>query len=195
MIKEKKKRKTKVNCKTKGSSFERKIANLFKKHWGVVAYRTPSSGAYTSRNVSQALKDATVGDVVIEELPELVIECKNYYSLHFTSWFKESPQKESIWSFWCKLKKEAEEFNKIPLLICKEENSPIVVISDIDIANVFIDYAGCWNNFFSMSKDGEHLIVFDLNSILELDIEQIELIIKDIVNKIENMTYTRRDDE
>jgi len=186
MIKNKKKRDKRINSKDKGDRFERTVCNLFKKHWKVTAYRTPGSGAYTSRQVSKAMKEASIGDVVIEELPEFVIECKNYYSLHFTEWFKDTSKKKedmSIWGFWNKLLIEAEKFNKIPLLICKEENSPVVVIMDVEHINIVEDYNGGVAPFMVMDKEDTQIVVFALNELLVLDLETIKIIIKDIVNK------------
>ena len=109
MIKEKSIRLKKVNSKQKGNRFELKVCNLFKKAWGVTAYRTPGSGCYTSRKVSKAMKEAAMGDVVIEELPEIVVECKNYYSLHFSDWFKDKPGEQSIFG------KNLERFSEVNL--------------------------------------------------------------------------------
>jgi len=189
MIKEKTKREKRINSKRKGNAFELKIVNLFKKAWGVTAYRTPGSGAYTSRAVSAALKEAAVGDIVIEELPEIVLECKNYYSLSMTEWFKEKIKEGSILGFWRKLEKEAKAFKKIPLLICKENNSPIVVISTLDFANIIKDYTGKFNEFFSMTKNGLHLVVFSINELLMLDLKQIRVIIEDMGKDKLHRTY------
>jgi len=180
MIKEKRKLDKKINSKSKGNNFELKIANLFKKHWGVTAYRTPGSGAWTSREVSQKMKEAALGDIVIDELPELIFECKNYYSLHFTNWFKENCKSDSIWNFWKKLNIEAEEFRKIPILICKEFSSPLVAIMAISDVNVIEDYTAKFSTSFYMIKGDFYLVVFDLNEILELDLETIKDIIRDI---------------
>jgi hypothetical protein len=189
MIKEKKVREKKINVKEKGDRFERTIYNLFKKHWGVTAYKTPGSGAFTSRAVSRAMKEASAGDVVIEEIPELIFECKNYYSLHFSNWFKPKPVKppktpaQTLWNFWCKLEDEAVEFKKIPLLICKENNSPIVVIMFKEHFNVIKHHTGCFDQCFIMSNKDTHLAAFSLNNLLALDLETIKLIIYSILNK------------
>lgn len=180
MIKDKVVRERAINSKKKGNRFELKVANLFKKHWGVTAYRTPSSGAYTSRQVSRAMKEAAMGDVVIEELPEFVIECKNYYSLHLTNWFKEKPGEQSIFGFWNKLADEAVKFKKIPILICKEKSSPIVAITSLSFANIIKDYTGKFNNFFSMVRDNNYLVAFDFDELLTLDLKQIKVIIEDM---------------
>lgn len=177
MIKEKVKREKRINSKKKGNSFELKIANLFKKRWGTIAYRTPSSGAYTSRVVSKAMKEAAIGDIVIENLEGVIIECKNYYSLHLSDWFKENPSNESIWSFWKKLDKEAKEFNKIPLLICKEANAPIIVIVALDLANTIVDNTGKFYVHFSLIREDTHLVVFALEELLSLDLETMQYII------------------
>jgi hypothetical protein len=188
MIKEKKVREKKINVKEKGDRFERTIYNLFKKHWGVTAYKTPGSGAFTSRAVSRAMKEASAGDVVIEEIPELIFECKNYYSLHFSNWFKPKPVKppktpaQTLWNFWCKLEDEAVEFKKIPLLICKENNSPRVAIMFKHHYNIIEEHIGSIDTCFMMKKEGTHLAVFSLDVLLELDLETVQLIISDIVS-------------
>lgn len=188
MIKEKKKKEKRINSKDKGDRFERIVANLFKKHWGVTSYKTPGSGSYTSRNVGRKMKEASCGDVVIEELPELIFECKNYESLHFSEWFRPIPktkpksERQDLWSFWVKLEKEAIELKKIPILIGKEKGAPIIAITTLDVANCIKDASGGFDTFFSMTKQDTHLVVFDLNEILELDLETIEHIIYDIQN-------------
>ncbi len=189
MIIEKKVRSKRINVKEKGDRFERTIYNLFKKHWGVTAYKTPGSGSYTSRAVSKAMKEAGAGDVVIEELPQLILECKNYYSLHFSNWFKLKPVKppktpaQSLWNFWAKLEKEAIEFKKIPLLICKEDNSPIVAIMLRKHFNIIESHIGCFDKCFIMRNKGVHLAAFSLNELLALDLETIRIIINSILNK------------
>lgn len=188
MIKEKKVRLKKINVKEKGDRFEREVYNLFKKHWGVTAYKTPGSGAFTSRAVSRAMKEASAGDVVIEEVPELIFECKNYYSLHFSNWFKPEPAKppktpaQTLWNFWLKLEKEAIEFKKIPLLICKEDSSPKVAIMLREHFNIIESHTGHFDKCFIMSNKDTHLAAFNLNELLVLDLETIKLIISDIVN-------------
>jgi hypothetical protein len=181
MIKEKTKRDKRVNSKDKGDRFERQVCNSFKKAWGVTAYRTPGSGAYTSRQVSAALKHATVGDVVIEELPNIVIECKNYYSLHFTNWFKETPPKNSIYGFWNKLVEEATEFKKVPLMICKEAGSPVVGIMDMEHIHKANDYMQIFETYIRMGRGVTELGVFDFKSLLALDLETVKIIINTIL--------------
>lgn len=188
MIFEKRVRNKRINSKDKGDKFERTVYNLFKKHWGVTAYKTPGSGSYTSRAVSKAMKEAGAGDVVIEELPQLIFECKNYYSLHFSNWFKPEPTKspktlvQSLWNFWAKLEKEAIEFKKIPLLICKEANSPIVAIMFREHYNFIKSYTGYFDKCFIMSNKDTHLAVFSLNELLSLDLKTVRLIISSILN-------------
>lgn len=182
MIKEKKVRDKKVNSKDKGDHFERTVCNLFKKHWGVTAYRTPGSGAYTSRQVSKAMKEAAMGDVVIEELPELVIECKNYYSLHFSNWFKKKPQEQSLWCFWDKLSEEAHAYQKIPLLICKEEGSPIVGIMALEDIHAAEDYMQIFSAYLRLGRGPTELGAFDFKEFLTLDLETIKIIISSILN-------------
>ena len=188
MIKEKSVRLKKINSKQKGNRFELKVCNKLKKAWGVTAYRTPGSGCYTSRKVSKAMKEAAMGDVVIEELPEIVLECKNYYSLHFSNWFKDKPGDQSIFGFWNKLADEAARFRKIPILICKEDSSPAIVITSLSFANIVKDYTGKFNNFFSMTRDENHLVAFSLDELLSLDIETIKCIIDSILNPVNEGT-------
>ena len=182
MIKEKKTRDKKVNSKDKGDRFERQVCNLFKKHWGVTAYRTPGSGAYTSRKVSKAMKEAAIGDVVIEEVKELVIECKNYYSLHLTDWFKEKPAEQSLWCFWNKLLEEAHSFKKIPLMLCKEAGSPIMGIMALEDIHAAEDYMQIFETYIRFGRGITELGAFDFNKLLALDLETIRLIITNINN-------------
>lgn len=97
------------NAKIKGYTFERKIADLFSKAWGVIFGRIPGSG-----NMSWK------GDIQPVELKEAAknpfcIECKNQLRLSTLTW-------------WTQTIEQADPIKKIPLLVFKISSKDDVVM-------------------------------------------------------------------
>ena len=74
------KKKTRVNSRTKGSTFERKIASMFNDRFGTKEFsRTPGSGAFaTTHSLPAHLK--IYGDLITPEKFKYCIECKKGYN-------------------------------------------------------------------------------------------------------------------
>lgn len=125
--------------KGKGNSFENKIAKELslwitdgkKKD---VLMRAPTSGARSTvmLKVNQLYSDQA-GDIVAvaeEGVPltkSFIIECKHRKDLVFTSLLFGREKSEGLLKFWLKLVDECCVHSKHPLLIARQNNSPIIM--------------------------------------------------------------------
>lgn len=177
----------KINCKKKGKRYEAKIAKLISNAWRVKAYKTPNSGAYTSNNnVSQAMKKAALGDVVIEGFP-VVVECKDYAGLKILNWFHKKPTVNNIYPWWVKLCKEAEEFNCVPLLIMHESGTPSTVLMNRSTYGAFIDNFGVFTEYIKLSsktKTWSSLYAVAFDEFLSLDKNQVYATFTEIIREL-----------
>jgi len=129
-----------VNGKNKGSTFERKIANLlsqrFAEHLGITQAfrRNPDSGSYfggtnTARTETHSMDYAIFGDLICPRNFKFSIECKHY---------KTAPKFQNIinnsitdWDHWIKqAQQDAQNSNKLMALIIKYNNVEEIVITD-----------------------------------------------------------------
>lgn len=136
----------KINGKSKGSTYERKIANLlserFEEFTGIKQSfrRNIDSGSFfgnrNSYRVAQCdLTKATFGDIIIPEHFNFSIECKHYKTMpNFSSIVK---QKVSDWDNWLKQSShDANNANKKSLLIVKYNNVDDIVFVREKIENI-----------------------------------------------------------
>jgi hypothetical protein len=178
-----------INSNRKGKAFERKVANLFKKHWNVEAYRTPGSGAFATTHNSRKLEDTVAADVVVEGLP-LVIECKDYKTIGCFNWFKKDAHNRNIEYWWKKVEREASKVKKVPLLICKSDRTPIVVIMNWVIYNGLTEHMGYPDkmiNFYARGTVGvttDSLFCMHIQEILDLDKETLVVLLNEITRKL-----------
>ena len=128
-------KKQKINSRTKGNSFERKISKILNEHFEVDEFsRTPGSGAFaTTHKLPEYLK--IHGDIITPNKFKYCIECKkgynkeNLYSLYndrsdFRNFLKQSEE-------------DAEKAKKSPMLIYQQDSQPVlVVVRDIDLASI-----------------------------------------------------------
>jgi Holliday junction resolvase len=120
------KKKKKINSRTKGSSFERKIAKIFNNKFNTTEFsRTPGSGAFaTTHSLPDHLK--IYGDLITPQNFKYCIECKkgynkeNLYSLYNYS--------SDFWKFIGQCEKDSEKCNKIPMVIFKQDRHPTLAI-------------------------------------------------------------------
>lgn len=143
----------KVNGKSKGNTFERKIANLlsarFETYTGLEKSfrRNSDSGSYfggmnAHRVEKHDLDHAVFGDLMCPRNFNFSIECKHY---------KSAPSFQSIinklvpqWDTWIKqVEQDSESANKLPLLIIKYNNVPefVFVKNKLEIAEILL-YTG-----------------------------------------------------
>ncbi len=131
-----------VNGKNKGSTFERKIANMLSERFEPVTgvkqgfRRNPDSGAFfggsnVRRTMTHNLEHANFGDIICPENFIFSVECKHYKSAPAYS----SVVKGSIkqWDDWLKqAEQDAQSSNKKTFLIIKYNNvDETVFVKDV----------------------------------------------------------------
>lgn len=80
------------NAKRKGGSFERAIADLFGKRYGIELKRTPQSGGFAKKST---LADDYRGDITIvnpKQYLKLHIECKNQKTWALPKWIAQAEE-------------------------------------------------------------------------------------------------------
>ena len=115
-------KKPRKNSKRKGSTFERKICNLFSVRFSETFNRTPGSGAFASTH-----KDATQfsGDILTPEGFRYVIECKRGYSLEILDFFN---SKSVLWDFVRQVRKDSVSCGKPWIIIYKKDRKKELLI-------------------------------------------------------------------
>jgi len=126
--------------KNKGSSFERKVCwdlsrLIDPKGEDTLFWRSAMSGGRSTIQKRKGIKNTTqLGDITaVHEkglyLTELfVIECKFYKSLGIESSLL--VQKGQLYKFWKLVKKVAKRNDRSPILIAKQNRSPVLIIFD-----------------------------------------------------------------
>jgi Holliday junction resolvase len=120
------KRKKKINSRTKGNTFERKICKLLNEALKTTEFsRSPGSGAFaTTHSLPKHL--ALHGDILTPQNFPYFIECKKGYNkLSLEDLLDE---KSLIYSFFTKAKEQAEPIKKIPVLIIQQDRKEILCI-------------------------------------------------------------------
>lgn len=126
-----------VNPRAKGASCEKVVQELLIKETGLAFERVPGSGAGKIK-----------GDLYIPGVKDrFCIEIKHYAESHFNDKiFTSKTNNVVLW--WNKIKKQAKENNKEPLLIFKYNRSKFFVCTSIKPANtenyVDIRWLGCY---------------------------------------------------
>ncbi len=112
------KKKKRINSRTKGNTFERKIAASLNAHYKTEEFmRTPGSGAFaTTHKLPEHLKIA--GDLITPREFPWLIECKKGYKFTISDLYN---VKSDFWEIINKLIKEADKNNKYPLLIFQQD--------------------------------------------------------------------------
>ena len=120
------KKKKRVNSRTKGSTFERKISQTLNDRFNTSEFsRSPGSGAFaTTHTLPEHLK--IYGDLITPENFKYCIECKkgynkeNLYSLYNYS--------SDFWGFLEQCEKDSGKCDKIPMVIFKQDRQPTLAI-------------------------------------------------------------------
>ena len=129
--------KKRINSRTKGSAFERKICSLFNSIFETKEFcRTPGSGAFaTTHSLPEHLK--IHGDLITPENFKYIIECKKGYNKENLS---------SLFSSNCKLqefinqaKKDSIKTNKPFMIIWQQDRSEILCILDKYLLHDYLD--------------------------------------------------------
>ena len=172
----KKKPKAKKNrCKGKGQQFERKICRLLSL-WVSrgksknLFWRSSQSGgrATTLRKRGEKLA-VHAGDIAaidpagVEFISNFFIECKFYKDLHWARWVN-GLESETITPHWRKCCKQAAQYHKLPLLICKDNHHNELICVDntmyIHLCRDCVSKTG-WD------ESGEAIFIYGLTKFLQ----------------------------
>lgn len=112
-----------VNSRSKGGSYERRIAKKFSEWCGFEVRRTPSSGAL--------MKTGDIFPVVPENMVRFPfsIELKNRESWDFKELF-DRKNKVGIFSYWKQCTSDADMSNRVPMLVFTKNGSPDYCMTD-----------------------------------------------------------------
>lgn len=130
--------KKRINSRSKGSAFERKICNLFNSTFETKEFcRTPGSGAFaTTHSLPEHLK--IHGDLITPENFKYIIECKKGYNKENLSSLFSSNSK--LIEFINQAKKDSIRANKPFMLIWQQDRSDILCILDKHIFPSYLDF-------------------------------------------------------
>ena len=124
-----------VNGKQKGSAFERQICKALSEwltHGKKVDcfWRSAMSGgrATVARKSGVAIRQSGDISAVSQEGHALTdkyyIECKSYRDLNFVGLLK---RKGKLAEFWLETRKQADHYKKLPMLIAKQNQQPVIL--------------------------------------------------------------------
>ena len=153
--------KKKLNSRTKGNTFERKVCDILNTRFSTKDFmRSPGSGAFaTSHRLPAHLK--FYGDLLTPQNFNFTIECKKGYNKEGIDSLLVS--KSELWKFLEQAETDAQKANKRPLLIWQQDRSEILVFFEEDLIDKdLITYPFC-----TLSKD---FIMMRLKNFLELPI-------------------------
>ena len=141
--------------KNKGSQWEREISKTLSLWISYdtnphIFWRSASSGAKATINSKNKGKKDSMqcGDLAAVDpcgadfISKFYVELKFYKNLHMESLIYGTPAKNSILEFWTKAQEQAQEYNKIPLLIAKQNQHEIIVITNSVGRDLFWDWWG-----------------------------------------------------
>tara|TARA_R110002020_G_scaffold59341_3_gene161846 strand:- start:1150 stop:1695 length:546 start_codon:yes stop_codon:yes gene_type:complete len=122
-----KKKKKKVNSRTKGNTFERSMAKLLNEKFSTDEFsRSPGSGAFaTTHKLPEHLK--IFGDLITPKEFKYTIECKKGYNKeNIYSLLNDSSK---VWEFIRQSEKDAEACGKLALLLYKQDRQKTLAIA------------------------------------------------------------------
>lgn len=146
-------------AKSKGNSYERKIAKLFSEWWGEVKSfrRTPMSGGWS--------KSRATGDIICPSEFPFDIECKHHKDWELIQLLK-SPEKCKLMKFWKQAVDECRP-NKKPMLIFTKNNQPdLVMVCDENMRKIALDNKFYLDPVLVCFLDGDPMAIFLLSKFL-----------------------------
>jgi len=154
-------KRSRINSRTKGNSFERKIAKMLNENFSTDEFnRSPGSGAFaTTHKLPDHLK--LFGDLITPKEFRFCIECKkgynkeNLYSLYNYS--------SNFWGFINQCEKDSGCCNKLPLIIYQQDRQKPLAITRKDTFPHDIQHVLLTN------EDGQAYSMCLLEDILELE--------------------------
>ena len=139
-------------AKTKGASFERRIAKSLGEWWGVKFYRTPQSGGSHLKEGYELAGDiATPADEF-----RLHIECKNQES--WTIHGLMTSAKSAVWKWWDQTLNDC-PVDRVPVLIFTRNHLPAFIMMQDSFAYTLL--TNYWNDRISLGLDNETLNWFE----------------------------------
>jgi Holliday junction resolvase len=129
-LKKLRKKKSRINSRSKGNTFERQIAKLLNERFDTTEFsRSPGSGAFAStHSLPEHLK--IYGDLITPIKFKYCIECKKGYNkIQLNNLLDYSSQ---FWKFIKQCEKDSEKCDKEPMVIFKQDRQPTLVIININ---------------------------------------------------------------
>lgn len=159
--------------KTKGGQFEREIAKTLSLWISIgenpnIFWRSASSGAKATTGFKKGIKDdAQAGDICAVDpsgatlINNFFIELKFYRNLHMESMIYGKPAKNSILEFWNKAQEQALQYNKIPVVIAKQNGQSIKLITNYTGWNLMTAWWGNPDNYIIINKYEAYIFDFE----------------------------------
>lgn len=126
LLKEKLSKKKRVNSRSKGNTFERKICALLNNRFNTTEFcRSPGSGAFaTTHSLPDYLK--VYGDLITPKNFKFIIECKKGYNkININSIFNNSSE---LWEFIKQSERDSQTSGKPALIIYQQDRQPALII-------------------------------------------------------------------
>jgi hypothetical protein len=145
-----------INSKSKGNTFERKIANLFSERFKLVTGKDQSfrrnidsgsffGGTNNKRTLTHDLDKAIFGDIISPNNFKYSIECKHYATTpSLAAIFKQSCKE---WDKWiAQAFQDGDAANRIPIIIVKYNKiEELIILSDLpDNLSFIVRYKKCY---------------------------------------------------
>tara|TARA_R100001530_G_scaffold1886_1_gene3229 strand:- start:10006 stop:10530 length:525 start_codon:yes stop_codon:yes gene_type:complete len=148
--------------KAKGAEFERWVCKqlslaISNNKRDDIFWRSAMSGGRATikfkkgeENIAQVGDISGIDSIGSKFLERYVIECKRYRIVHLESLFYGKPKKDSVLEFWKQVEKDADNCNKEPILIVKENGKdPLVFVEDdFGTGQIYIDGLGVYVIYF-----------------------------------------------
>lgn len=170
-----------ANGKAKGSEFERFIAKSLSKWWSKNAredlfWRTHNSGGRFTVRRQKGLDTHHQGGDICNVHPEaelfsevFYVECKAYKSIGL---WTIATDKGLIWEWWKKV--VADAGNKIPVLIVKENNKPILLMTNNDGRFLFVNSVPGGYPKFEFRINDHCISTYMFDAFLKFDVDVIK---------------------
>lgn len=116
-----------VNSRTKGNSFERKICTILNKRFNTDYFnRSPGSGAYATTKVLP--KEYQIhGDLITPVNFRFSVECKKgYKNINIDSLLN---KKSELWKFIDQAINDSKKSNKLPLIVYQQDRRDILILA------------------------------------------------------------------
>lgn len=168
------------NGKAKGSSFERSVSKTLSRWWSKeqrddLFWRSQNSGGRYTIRKRKDLDTYHQGGDICDIHPDaklfcdiFVCECKHYKDIGIWTIVT---GKGKIKDWWVKTTDLTKSCNKIPLIIAKENNKPILIFTSIDGFHIFNSCKDI-KHIMTFKFDNEWVYVYLFDDILNSDADE-----------------------